>query len=169
MAQENDMRARTILMLTLALCFVGVGVCFAHDMNHDMNKDMNVGTWKLNELRSKIPPGVMKNTMVVYESVGNDIKVTTDGTDKDGRPIHTEWTGRFDGRDYPLIGDPAADTRSYTKVNDHRLSLTNKKNGKIMISGHIVLSADGKSRTLTLMGADATGKTVTSTAVYDKQ
>jgi hypothetical protein len=54
-------------------------------------------------------------------------------------------------------------------VNDHRLSLTNKKNGKITISGHIVLSADGKSRTLTLIGADAAGKTVTSIAVYDKQ
>jgi hypothetical protein len=155
------MRARTILMLTLAFCFVGVGVCFANDMN--------IGTWKLNELKSKIPPGVMKNTMVVYESVGDNIKVTTDGTDKDGQPIHTEWTGRFDGKDYPLTGDPTADTRSYTKVNDHRLALTNKKNGKLMISGHIVLSADGKSRTLTLIGADAAGKKVTSIAVYDKQ
>jgi hypothetical protein len=156
------MRVRTILMLTLALCFVGVGVCFAYALN--------IGTWKLNELKSKIPPGVTKNTMVVYESVGNDIKVTTDGTDKDGQPIHTEWTGRFDGKDYPLTGDPAAaDTRSYTKVNDHRLALTNKKNGKLTISGHIVLSPDGKSRTLTLIGADATGKKVTSIAVYDKQ
>jgi hypothetical protein len=155
------MRARTILMLTLALCFVGVGVCFANDLN--------IGTWKLNELQSKIPPGVVKNTTVVYESVGNTIKVTTDGIDKDGQPIHTEWTGKFDGKDYPLTGDPAADTRSYTKVNDHRLALTNKKNGKVTIRGHIVLSADGKSRTLTLIGADAAGKDVTSTAVYDKQ
>jgi hypothetical protein len=163
------MRARTILMLTLALCFVGAGVCFAYAMNNDMNNDLNIGTWKLNELKSKIPPGVTKNTLVVYESVGNAIKVTTDGTDKDGQPIHTEWTGKFDGKDYPLMGDPSADTRSYTKVNARRLSLTNKKNGKLTISGSIVLSTDGKSRTLTLIGADADGKTVTSIAIYDKQ
>jgi hypothetical protein len=155
------MRARTILMLTLALCFVGVGVCFANDLN--------IGTWKLNESQSKIPPGVMKNTTVVYESAGSTINVTTDGTDKDGQPIHTEWTGMFDGKDYPLTGDPDADSRSYTKVNDHRLTLTNKKNGKVTISGHIVLSADGKSRTLTLIGSDSSGKKITSTAVYDKQ
>jgi hypothetical protein len=163
------MRARTILMLTLALCFIGVGVCFAYAMNNAVNNDLNIGTWKLNELKSKIPPGVMKNTMVVYESVGNDIKVTTDGTDKDGQPIHTEWTGRFDGKDYPLTGDPSADTRAYTKVSDHRLALTNKKNGRVTISGYIVVSADGKSRMLTLSGADATGQKVTSIAVYDKQ
>ncbi|HEX4650789.1 MAG TPA: hypothetical protein VH250_04725 [Granulicella sp.] len=163
------MRVRTILMLTLALCFLGVGVGFAYAMNNDMNSDMNIGTWKLNEAQSKIPSGVTKNTMVVYESVGNDIKVTTDGTDKDGQPIHTEWTGRYDGKDYPLTGDPAANTRSYTKVNDHRLALSNKKNGKVMLRGSIVLSADGRSRTLTLMGADAAGKAVTSIAVYDKQ
>jgi hypothetical protein len=156
-------------MLTLALCFLGVGVGFAYAMNNDMNSDMNIGTWKLNEAQSKIPSGVTKNTMVVYESVGNDIKVTTDGTDKDGQPIHTEWTGRYDGKDYPLTGDPAANTRSYTKVNDHRLALSNKKNGKVTLRGSIVLSADGRSRTLTLMGADAAGKAVTSIAVYDKQ
>jgi hypothetical protein len=163
------MRARTILMLTLALCCAGVGVCFAFARNNDRNSDLNIGTWKLNELKSKIPPGVMKNTTVVYESAGNAIKVTTDGTDQNGLPIHTEWTGRFDGKDYPLTGDPTADTRSYTKINAHRLSLTNKKNGKLTISGNIVLSTDGKSRTLTLIGADADGKTVTSIAVYDKQ
>lgn len=80
------MRVRTILMVTLALCFLGVGVCFAYAINNDMNSDMNIGTWKLNEPQSKIPPGVTKNTTVVYESVGNDIKVTTDGTDKMASP-----------------------------------------------------------------------------------
>src|ERR1700738_2850996 len=51
--EENHMRARTILLLTLALCFVGVGVCFA--------SDLNIGTWKLNEAKSKTPPGMLQN------------------------------------------------------------------------------------------------------------
>ena len=155
------MKARTILMLTLALCFVGVGVCCA--------EDLNLGTWKLNEAKSKIPPGFMKNTTVVYEAAGDSIKVTTDGTDRDGKPMHTEWTGKFDGKDYPLTGDPASDSRSYTKVNDHKLAMANKKGGKATTSGHIVVSADGKSRTLSVIGTDSAGKKVSSSAVYDKQ
>jgi hypothetical protein len=157
------MKARTILMLALALCCIGVGVCFASDLN------LHIGTWKLNEAKSKTPPGVVKNTTVVYEAVGDEIKVTTDGTDPEGKPMHTEWTGRFDGKDYPLTGDPTADSRAYTKVNDHRLALANKKNGKVTTSGHIIVSADGKSRVLKITGTDAAGKRVSSTAVYDKQ
>jgi hypothetical protein len=155
------MKARTILMLALALCFVGVGVCFA--------EDLNIGTWKLNETKSKIPPGVMKNMTVVYETAGDAMKVTTDGTDKDGKPMHTEWTGKFDGKDYPLTGDPAADSRSYTKLDDHKLAIANKKSGNVTTSGHIVVSADGKSRTLSMTGTGSAGKKVSSTAVYDKQ
>jgi hypothetical protein len=155
------MKMRTIFMLTLALCFIGVGVCFADDLN--------LGTWKLNELKSKIPPGVTKNITVVYETVGDSIKVTTDGTDKDGQPLHTEWTGRFDGKDYPLTGDPTADSRSYTKIDAHRTAIANKKNGTVVITGRIVISADGRSRTLNLTGTDSTGKKISSISVFDKQ
>jgi hypothetical protein len=154
------MKART-LMLTLALCFVGAAVCFA--------QNPNLGTWKLNEAKSQIPSGFMKNTTVVYTAEGDSVKVTTDGTDKDGNPIHTEWTGKFDGKGYPLTGDPAADSRSYKKIDDRTLTLANQKGGKVTTSGRIVVSADGKTRTLNVTGTDSAGKKVTSKAVYDKQ
>jgi hypothetical protein len=154
------MKLRT-LMLTLAMCFVGVSVSFADNPN--------MGTWKLNEAKSKIPAGFMKNSTVVYEAQGDSVKVTTDGTDKDGKPMHTEWTGKFDGKDYPLIGDPSADSRSYTQINDHTLALANKKDGKVTTSGRVVISADGKTRTLRLTGTDSSGKKVSSNALYDKQ
>jgi hypothetical protein len=47
--------------------------------------------------------------------------------------------------------------------------LANKKDGKVVVSGRIVISADGKSRTLRATGTDAAGKKATSSAVYDKQ
>jgi hypothetical protein len=37
------------------------------------------------------------------------------------------------------------------------------------MTGHLVVSADGKTRTVTTSGTDAMGKKVHSTAVYDKQ
>jgi flagellar hook assembly protein FlgD len=154
------MKARTLL-LSLALCFIGAAVCFADNPN--------MGTWKLNEAKSKIPAGSVKNTTVVYEAAGDSVKVTTDGTDKNGNPSHTEWTGKFDGKDYPLTGDPAADSRSYKTIDDHTMMLANKKDGKVVVSGRIVISADGKIRTLRARRTDAAGKKVTSSAVYDKQ
>ena len=154
------MKARN-LICTLALCFAGIAVCFA--------QNPNMGTWKLDEAKSKIPAGFMKNTTVVYEASGDSVKVTTDGTGRDGQPLHTEWTGRFDGKDYPLTGDPTTDARSYTKIDDHTMTLANKKGGKPTTSGRIVVSADGKTRTLHVTGTDANGKKVASHAVYDKQ
>src|ERR1700740_2403204 len=154
------MKARN-LILTALLCFVGVAVCFADNAN--------MGTWKLNEAKSKIPAGFMKNSTVVYTADGDNVKVTTDGTDKDGNPMHTEWTGKFDGKDYPLTGDPTADSRSYKKIDARTMALTNKKGGKPVVTEKITVSADGKPRTVAVSGTDASGKKVTSTAVYDKQ
>jgi hypothetical protein len=154
------MRARN-LILTLALCFAGATVSFA--------QSPQIGTWKLNEAKSQIPPGGMKNTTVVYEAAGDSVKVTTDGTDRDGKPLHTEWTGNFDGKSYPLTGDSTADSRSYKQINDRTLVLANKKGSKVVTSGRVVVSADGKSRTVHVTGTDSTGKKVTSIAVYDKQ
>jgi len=110
-----------------------------------------------------------KNNTVVYEAAGDNVKITADGIDSDGKPAHNEWTGRFDGKDYPVTGDPTADTRSYKMVNDRTLKLTDTKNGKTTVTGRIVVSADGKSRTVTVSGTDATGKKFHRTAVYDKQ
>jgi hypothetical protein len=107
----------------------------------------------------------MKNTTVTYTEQGDSMKVTTEGTSGDGSALHTEWTGMFDGKDYPLTGDPSADTRSYTKVDDHTLTLENKKGGKVTTSGRVVVSADGKTRTLTLSGKNQAGQKVTSKAV----
>ncbi len=154
------MKVRKIA-LTLVLCLAGVAVCYA--------SDPNMGTWKLNEAKSKFPAGATKNTTVVYAPAGDQVKVTTDGTTGDGKPVQTEWTGKFDGKDYPLTGDPSANSRSYKKVNDHTLDLTNRKDGKVSTTGHIVVSADGMTRTLTALGTTAGGKKITYTAVYDKQ
>jgi hypothetical protein len=154
------MKIRTTL-LTLAMCFVAIAVAFA--------EDANMGTWKLNEANSKFAAGATKNSTVVYEAAGDNVKVTVDGTDKDGKPAHNEWTGKFDGKDYPVTGDPNTDARSYKKIDDRTLGLTGKKDGKVVTTGRIAVSVDGKTRTVNVSATDSAGKKVKSTAVYDKQ
>jgi hypothetical protein len=143
------------------MLFVGLTMCFA--------SNPNLGAWKLNEAKSKIVPGTPKNITVTYAAAGDSIKGTIDGVDGQGQPTHNEWTGKFDGKDYPVTGDPNSDTRAIKQIDDHNYDLTVKKGGKVTMTGKAVVSADGKTRTVTVSGKDAAGKKVESTAVYDKQ
>jgi hypothetical protein len=154
------LKTRTIVLTALTL-FFGLTMCFA--------QNPNLGTWKLNEAKSKIPAGFPKNLTVKYEAVGDSIKGTVDGVDAQGKPTHSEWTGKFDGKDYPVTGDPTSDTRALKQIDARTLELTSKKGGKVTISGRIVLSADGKSRVLTASATDSMGMKIEGSSFYDKQ
>lgn len=129
----------------------------------------NMGTWKLNEAKSKIPAGGPMNNTVVYSADGDNIKVTTDGVDSKKQPTHTEWVGKFDGKDYPVTGGEAGATRAYKVVNDRKMDFTGKTNGKETLHGTIEVAKDGKSRTVEVEGMSADGKKTKSKGVYDKQ
>ena len=149
-----------VIFATLIVCLAAAAVFAA---------DAFTGTWKLNEAKSKMGAGAVKNTTVTYEVMGDTVKVTLDGVDADGKATHDEWTGKYDGKDYPVTGNRMTDTRAYKKVNDHTLEATGKKGDKVVLTAKITVSADGKTRTVVSTQTTADGKKVTSTAVYDKQ
>jgi hypothetical protein len=152
------MKMKTLSLTLTLLCLAAI-VCLASP---------HMGTWKLNEAKSKIP-GMAKNITVVYSADGDNIKVTIDGTDDKGKPTHNTWTGKFDGKDYAVTADPESDMRSYKMVSDRTLDFAAKKAGTTTISGQIVVAEDGKSRTVTTNGKDDKGKEIKVVAVYDKQ
>lgn len=153
------MKAKTIA-LTISLFFASVAMGFQNNPQ--------MGTWKLNEAKSRFA-GKARNHTVVYEASGDQTKVTVDGVDENGAAVHSEWTGKFDGKEYLVTGEANSDARSYRTINKNTLALTGKKNGKVTLSGRIVVSRDGKTRTVTTTTTNAQGKKVTNTAVYDKQ
>ena len=150
-----------VILLALAVFFVSAVVVSADSPQ--------MGTWKLNEAKSKFAKGAPKNNTVVYEAAGDQIKVTVDGVDGAGAATHNEWTGKFNGRFYAVTGDPTSDMRSYRTINSHTLAIRAKKGGKVTLTGRIVVSRSGKRRTVTTTGKDAKGKWVTNAAVFDKQ
>jgi len=81
------MKTRTCA-LTFVLFLLAGAVCFA--------EDAQLGTWKLNEAKSKLAPGIPHNNTLVYEAAGDSVKVTIDGTSPDGKPTHNERTGKMD-------------------------------------------------------------------------
>jgi lipopolysaccharide export LptBFGC system permease protein LptF len=151
-----------IAVTFLALSFMAAAACFA--------ANPQMGTWKLNEAKSKLAPAMGKNTTVTYsEQKGDKIKVVVDGVDKDGKARHTVWVGKFDGKAYPLKGSMQADSIAYKMVNERTNEITAMKGGKTVWSGTITVAKDGKSRTVNISGTDDKGKKFTSKAVYDKE
>jgi hypothetical protein len=146
--------------LTAALCVIGVAVGLA--------ADPQLGTWKLNEASSKLK-GTARNHTVVYAESGDNVTITIDGVDESGKAYKSEWTGKFDGKDYPVTGDATSDARQYIRANPNRLNFVSKLAGKVTLAGSVTVSADGKSRTVNATGTDAKGKKVAQTSVYDKQ
>lgn len=153
------MRTKTI-GLALLLSVAAAAMCFANNPT--------LGTWKLNESKSTFGDGAGKTTLVVWEKVGKQQKCTVDGTDADGNKTHTVWTGKLDGKDYPVTGDAQADTRSFKVSGEHKIDMVSKKDGKTVGDGTIVVAEDGKTRTVTTTMTSAKGVKVTSTLAYDK-
>jgi lipopolysaccharide export LptBFGC system permease protein LptF len=149
-----------IAVTVLALSFIATAACFA--------ANPQMGTWKLNEAKSKLEPGMGKNTTVVYAEQKDQIKVTVEGVDKDGKPRHGVWIGKFDGKAYPSKGNLAWNAAAYKMVDERTNDITTMKDGKVMWTGRIEVSKDGKSRTVTIHGTDENGKKFSSKVVYDK-
>ena len=130
----------------------------------------HIGTWKLNESKSKFAEGSTKNQTVTYtEGEGGMINVTVDGTDKDGKAVHWTVQCKFDGKPYKVEGNPNVDTMTYKKVDEHTNKITGMKDGKTTMSGTITVSKDGKSRVVDTSVTGADGKKVTDKAHYDKE
>ncbi len=130
-----------------------------------------IGTWKLNLAKSKYSPATPpKSSTVTVLAAEGGFKQTVDtvpGTF--GLPTHSEVFAKFDARDTPVSGNPNADTSAYRKIDGRSYEVVSKKGGKVTLTSQVIISADGKTRTVTQTGTDAQGRAVKNTLVYDKQ
>jgi|GEM_PF-464599 len=149
-----------IAALALALSFLGTAAGFA--------ANAHLGTWKSNEAKSKFAPGMGRTSTVHYAEKKDQMSVTVDGVDKDGKPTHGVWVGKTDGQIYKVKGNLAWDAMAYKMVNDHTFDITAMKGGKMSWSGRTTVAPDGKTRTLNMTGTGPDGKTFKNRIVYDR-
>ena len=132
--------------------------------------DYWVGTWKLDVAKSKHTPAPgPKSLTLKFETTPAGIKLSSDGVNAAGTAMKGSYTSKFDGKDVPWEGNPDADTASAKKVDDNSYVNTWKKGGKTTVTAKAVVSADGKTLTVTQTGKNAKGEAVNSTAVYERQ
>jgi len=157
---------KRVLTGVVVLAVLSPAILFAQK---DAAKNM-VGTWKLIPAKSTFSPGPpIKSQLATLSAVDGGLKVVADRVEADGKMTHFEWTAKFDGKDYPVKGDPARDAVSVKKVDDYTLEITNKKGGKVLSVLRAVYSKDGKSRTETTTGTNAQGQQIKNVTAWDKQ
>ena len=127
------------------------------------------GTWTLNIAKSKFSPGPPPKSMkVTYTPSADGVRISVDVTWDGGESQHWEMAGKYDGKDYPVKGNPAADTAAFKLVDDHTGESTFKKGGKVTATNTRVLSKDGKTLTITSKGMTADGKPRNDVQVFEK-
>ena len=133
--------------------------------------DPQVGVWKLNVAKSKYSPGpAPKSATTRIEAAGAGAKVTVDQEMADGTKRHWEFTANYDGKDSPVTGNnPDADTVARTRIDAATVQTISKKGGKVTTTQTSAVSSDGKTRTVTTKGVNASGQQVNNVAVYERQ
>ena len=135
-----------------------------------MAADPHVGTWKMNVAKSKFDPGPPpKSDTVTFTAQDNGIKLFDDYVDADGKAYHLDFAVKYDGKDYPIKGNPDWDTVAYRKIDPNTFDIIFKKGGKEVTRGQDVFSEDGKKYTFTEKAKNAKGQDVNNTFVYNKQ
>jgi hypothetical protein len=122
------------------------------------------GTWKFNPTKGHPDPPLAKSNVAVVDADETNFSLVQKGIDDKDKPFEYSYKAKLDGKDYPISGDPDADSVSLKRVGQREMNITLKKDQKITFTLNVVVSEDG--RTTTIRNADDLKK---ASDVYDKQ
>ena len=158
---QRLLRATALVMIVIAAAAMELAA---------QGADPLVGTWELNVAKSKYTPGpAPKSETRTYVVAGQDVKASTKGVDGSGKPTASSFTINYDGTDRPQTGNPNAETLSLKRVSAFAAEFTQKRAGKVVITGTRTISPDGKVMTITSKGTTAQGETINNVEVFEKR
>jgi hypothetical protein len=156
-------RVVTSMLVAFVLAIIAPQSVFAQS-----NPD--VGVWKLNLAKSKYSPGPPpKSLTIASEAVGQGLRSTFEGVDAEGKPIKQVYQGMYDGKPQPTTGVPGVDASAFTRVDSYTTAFTLINAGKVVRTGTVVRSMDGKTITISGKGVNEKGQQIDNVGVYDKQ
>jgi len=128
-----------------------------------------LGSWTLDVAKSKYSPGpTPKSGTVTFTAVGQSVKAVVDLLAPDGSKIHWEYTAALDGKPAPVTGNPDGDMVVAKRTNSTTIETSYTLMGKPTTVNSRVVSADGKSMTVTSTGTNAQGQKVNNQQVFTK-
>ena len=107
------------------------------------------GTWHLNVAKSKFgAPGKEQSETRTYDYSGGKLSMKSTSKDSAGKEMTFSYSAAFDGKVYPMTGNPNADSISLRAVNGRELKASSRLHGKLTVQSTAMVSADGKHLTL---------------------
>jgi hypothetical protein len=160
------MARRPRLALTAAVCVIA-----ATAWTFAQSKDPFVGTWELNVAKSKYSPGpAPKTASTTIDAAGSGYRFTVKQTSAKGEALSWSFTSSLDGKPSAVTGNnPNADSITLKRIDATTLETVATLKGKETQRQRNVVSADGKSRTVTTTGIDGAGQKISNVAVYEKK
>jgi hypothetical protein len=132
--------------------------------------DPFVGTWKMNAAKSTFVPGQeIKSYILNIEQNENGVKNVMDAVNATGMPLHIEFVAMDDGKDYPISGNPMANTVSISRIDASTREFVLKRSDAIVARMRSSVSEGGRILTVVQRIMGAAGAESVSTIVFDKQ
>jgi hypothetical protein len=157
------MNRRTMLTVMVLLAVAGPKAAFAQS-------NPLIGTWTLNLAKSTYSPGPPpRSQTITTQAEGQGLRFTLDTVDAQGKPTKAVLLAVDDGKSYPVTGNPDYDGTSFKQVNDSTAWVIRTKAGKVVQTLVSVVSADGKTWTLTTAGVAPNGQQLYNVAIREKQ
>ena len=165
------MQARVRQTCLFAVVALGLVVVLAGTALAQSSNSM-IGIWKLNVAKSKNAAGTAPQPRTfTIQAAGAGIKHTVDTVNADGTVRRIwEFSGNYDGKDNPITGTSGnGDVVAATRFDANTTRYIFKKDGKVTVTQTFVVSANGKTMTVTAASTDAQGKTVENVRLFEKQ
>jgi hypothetical protein len=109
-----------------------------------------------------------KRSTATVEADDQTFKLKQEFVDDKEQTSNVSMDAKFDGKDYPVTGDPDTDSMALQRVSDHEIKITYKKAGQMTGKSIVTVSKDGKTTTLKFTDYKDGKPSGHGSAVYDK-
>ena len=108
------------------------------------------GTWHLDAAKSKFASSAKEASETrTYDISGKKVTMKSSSKDAAGKELNFSYTAGYDGKWYPMVGNPNADRIMLRVVSDREFRASSRLKGKPSVHSTATVSADGKHLTLT--------------------
>lgn len=94
------------------------------------------GSWRAVKFEDLSENGLL----VTYAMDGDNLKMT--------EPTGQSYSAPLDGKDSPYLGDPGQTSVSMKRIDDRTIDETDRRDGKVIGTSHLTVSADGRTMTV---------------------
>jgi hypothetical protein len=107
------------------------------------------GTWQLDAAKSKFASaGKEQSETRTYEISGNKLMMKSSSKDAAGKELSFSYSAAWDGKFYPMVGNPNADSISIRVATSREIRAESRLHGKPTVQSRATVSPDGKHLTL---------------------